>query len=57
MLGKNFLGKTEFGQKIWIRFFLSKKTGRVNPRWRIYDPPPQKIVGLKLCWIVVSFAW
>ena len=19
------------------------------------DPPPQKIVGLKLCWVVVSF--
>ena len=55
MLGKIFLGKTEFGQKIWIRFFLSKKTGRVNPRWRIYDPP-QKKVGLKLFWIVVSLA-
>ena len=35
------------------KFVLSKeKTGRVNPRWRIYDPPPpKKIVGLKLCWI------
>ena len=33
----------------------SKKTGRVNPGGRIYDPP-QKILGLKLCWIFVSFA-
>ena len=35
-------------------FFLSKKTGRVNPRGRIYDSPPQKIVGLKLCRVVLS---
>ena len=34
--------------------FLSKKTGRVNPRGRIYDSPPQKIVGLKFCWVVLS---
>ena len=46
ILGKNNVGKKIFGQK-----------GRVNPRWRIYDPPPLKIVGLKLCWFVVSFAW
>ena len=26
-----------FGSKI----FLSKKRGRVNPRWRIYHPPPE----------------
>ena len=30
--------------------FLSKKTGR----GRIYDSPPQKIVGLKFCWVVLS---
>ena len=60
---KNFFGskkcwvKKKFGQKIWTRNFIClKKTGRVNPRGRIYDPP-QKIVGLKLCWIVVSLAW
>ena len=23
----------------------------------MHPPPPQKIVGLKLCWIVVRFAW
>ena len=29
------------------------KTRRVNPRGRIYDFR-QKIVGLKLCWVVLS---
>ena len=54
---KNILGKKVFGmkkillKKIWIRNIIClEKTGRVNPRGRIYDPPPQKkIVGLKLC--------
>ena len=68
ILGQKFLGHKDFGsnnilgqknlvKKIWVRFFLSQKTGRVNPRGRIYGPPPQKIVGLKLCWVVLSFAW
>ena len=35
--------------------FLGQKTGRVNPRGRIYDShPPQKIVCLKYCWVVLS---
>ena len=61
---KKYFGSKIFGQKkFWSKkfgsefFFCLKKTGRVNPRGRIYDPPPQKIVGLKLCWVVVSFAW
>ena len=38
---KKILGK----KKIWSKRFgsekiLTKKTGRVNPRGRIYDPPP-----------------
>ena len=33
---------------------MSKKTGRVNPGGRIYDSPPQKIVGLKFCWVVLG---
>ena len=33
---------------------LFKKPGMVNPRGRIYESPPQKIVGLKLCWVVLS---
>ena len=37
-------------------FFFLKKTGRVNPRGWMYDTPPQKIVGLHLCWVVLSFA-
>ena len=52
---EKFLGQKGFGPN----FFLSKKTGRVNPRGRIYDPPPpppQKIEGLNLCWVVLSFA-
>ena len=56
MLGKNFLGKTEFGQKIWIRFFfcLKKQVGLTQGGG--YMTPPQKIVELKLCWIDVSLA-
>ena len=61
---KKFWGKKYCLKKFFLIYFNPKfvlckeKTGRVNPRWRIYDPPPpQKIVGLKLCWIVVSFAW
>ena len=46
---KIFLGQTNFSQNDQVQIFLSKKIGRVNPRERIYDPPPQKIVGLKLC--------
>ena len=34
--------------------FLSIKTARVNPRGRIYYSPPQKIIGLKFCWVVLS---
>ena len=57
---KKFLGHKNFWDKKMLdpKFFsFEKKTGRVNPRWRIYDPPPPKIVGLKLYWIVVSLAW
>ena len=45
------MGQKDLGPK----FFLSKKTGRVNPRGRIYDSSPQKIVGLKVCWVVLSY--
>ena len=51
---KNFWAKEiqskRFGSEI---FLFKKKFGRVNPRWRIYDPPPkkekEKIVGLDCC--------
>ena len=46
---KKFWGKIFFFGLIDLnpKFVLSKeKTGRVDPRWKIYDPPPQKIVGL-----------
>ena len=49
---KNILVKKKIGPKCFK--FLSKKLGRVNPGAGIYDPPPQKVVGLKLCGIVVS---
>ena len=50
---KKFLGQKNFGVKKYYlkKFFLiyfnpkfvfcKEKTGRVNPRWRIYDPPPE----------------
>ena len=54
---KNFLGKQIFWlKKCWVKKIRSEKLGRVNLRGRIYDPPPQIIVGLKLCWVVVSYA-
>ena len=49
ILGKKiFWVKKFWAKKVWskdldLKFFLSKKTGRVKPRWRIYDsPPPRK---------------
>ena len=42
---KNFWVLKIFGIKKMFdpKFFsFEKKTGRVNPRWRIYDPPPRK---------------
>ena len=45
---KNFWGKKNIVSKNFglidlnPKFVLSKeKTGRVNPRWRMYDPPPE----------------
>ena len=47
--------KNRFEKFLGQKKILSKKTGRVNPRGRIYDyPPPQKIVGLKFCWAILS---
>ena len=47
--------KKKFGSKrAGSENFFSKKTGRVNPRGRIYDSPPQKIVGLKFGEVVLS---
>ena len=42
--GKKILSQKNFGLiDLNPKFVLSKeKTGRVNPRWRIYDPPPRK---------------
>ena len=36
-------------------FCLKKQVGLTQGGG--YMTPPQKIVGLKLCWIVVSLAW
>ena len=41
---EKFLGHKNFWDKKMLdpKFFsFEKKTGRVNPRWRIYDPPPE----------------
>ena len=64
---KKILGsKNIWGQKIWGQkkfrskrigseiFFVKRNPGRVNPRGRIYDSP-QKKVGLKFSWVVLSF--
>ena len=49
LLGRSYLTKNIFVKK--------KNIGRVNPgRGGVDYPPPQKIVGLKLCWVVVSIA-
>ena len=40
---KKFVGKKKvLSKRFGADIFLSKKTGRVNRRWRIYDPPPRK---------------
>ena len=48
------MGKIGVSNLFLGQIFLSKKTGRVNPRGRIYDSPPQKIVGLKFGEVVLS---
>ena len=35
--------------------FGNKKIGRVNPGGVDTPPCPQKILGLKFCWVVLSF--
>ena len=53
---KKFLVKN-YGQKDLdpIFFVLKKQVGLTQGGG--YMTPPQKILGLTLCWIVVSFAW
>ena len=54
---KNFWDEKNFGQKdLDPKFFCLKKQVGLTQGGG-YMNPPQKIVGLKLCWIVVSFAW
>ena len=52
---KNFLGKKCLGSKkfwvknVWVPIFFSlKKTGRVNPRGRIYESPPPENSRVKI---------
>ena len=69
---KNFLGHKNFrSKKFWVKIFWAKKiwSKDLDPIFFClkkqvgltqgggYMTPPQKKVGLKLCWIVVSFAW
>ena len=41
ILGKKNIGSKNFGMKKMLdpKKFCLKKTGRVNPGWRIYAPP------------------
>ena len=64
LVGKHTLVEKMFGKKnfrvkkIRLQFFFCLKKQVGLTQWGGYMPPlPQKIVGLKLCWIVVSFAW
>ena len=57
ILVQNLIWVKKMVKKIWIRnFFCLKKQVGLNQGGG-YMTPPQKIVGLKLCFIVVSFAW
>ena len=49
---KILLGRSYLTKKIFVK---KKNIGRVYPGRGGVDTPPQKIVGLKLCWVVVSF--
>ena len=53
---KNFWEKKNLAEKIWLRNISVYQVG-LTKGGEYVTPPPQKIVGLKLCWIVVSFAW
>ena len=59
ILRKKFLGKKKLGQKgLDPNFFLSRNNQVGLTQGGGYmTAPSQKKVGLKLCWIVVSFAW
>ena len=62
ILGQKFLGLKRFWSKRFgSEFFFWFKRNQVgltqDGGYMTHDPPPQKIVGLKLCWIVVSLAW
>ena len=50
----NFGGKKSLVKKIWVRKIFVTKNIRIG--LTLHDPTPtQKIVGFKLCWVVVSF--
>ena len=52
-MGLNYVGSTRFVSE---KFLGKKRSGRIMPEGKMHDPPTptQKIVGLKLCWVVVS---
>ena len=50
--GSKYYGSKRFRSKY---FSVNKNSGRVNFMEWIDDPPSEKIIGLKLCWVVVSF--
>ena len=60
---KKFWVKKILAKKIWSKrfgseiFLLKKKRVGLTQGVGYIPPPHPEIVGLKLCWIVVSFAW
>ena len=53
LASKNFLGQKELGPKK----FLSKKTGRVNPRVRIYDSHSPENSRVKILLGCFYYGW
>ena len=43
-------------QDLCLKTFWKKRSGRIKPKGKMHDnTPTQKIVGLNLCSVVVSF--
>ena len=55
-LVKEFLLKKVFGSFESKNIVFKKNQEELTPGTGYMPPPPKKTVGLKLCWVIVSFA-